>query len=543
MKLLSCVEVVALLFCFTNGLPQIPTDEKNTQYWYNIAKDYINRKLHNKENNKIAKNVILFVGDGMGVSTVTAARILRGQLNGRPGEETILKFEEFPHAAFSKTYILDRQTPDSAATATAMVSGVKTNYRTLGLDGSAKLGDCEGSAGKQIDSMLDWAMAVGVGKSTGIISTARITHATPAASYAHSASRDWEGDVDMKDVTGGCRDIAQQLIRENQQINVIMGGGRRYFLPNTTVDPETNTIDKYQRQDGLDLVQEWEDDKKDRGVGYKYAWNKDMFDEIDPRYTDYVLGLFEPSHMKYELDRDKSGPTGEPSLSEMTRKAIEILKKDTTTGFFLYVEGSNIDVAHHYGLAKKALYETLEFENAVRAAVELTDPEETLIIVTADHSHPFDIQGFSYRGNDILGLADPQSARPADDGKPYATLMYGNGPGYTEGRENLTGVDMSGNDYAFPSGIPIYKSTHAGEDTPIYAVGPMSHLFYGVHEQNYIAHVMAFAACIGPYRGNCDRITTDDETNSGSNTELSKSIIIFAAILQLLVPICLREIQ
>lgn len=543
MKFCSCVEVIALLVCFTNGLPRVPTDEKDKQYWHNIAKGYIKRKLQYQENNKIAKNVILFVGDGMGVSTVTAARILRGQLNGRPGEETILKFEEFPHAAFSKTYTLDRQTPDSAGTATAIVTGIKANFRLLGLDGSAKFGDCEGSAGKQTESILDWAMDVGVGKSTGIISNARITHATPAASYAHVASRNWEGDVDMKDVTGGCRDIAQQLIRENQRIKVIMGGGRRYFLPNTTVDPETNEIDKNQRQDGLDLVQEWKDDKKDRGVVYKYAWNKDMFDEIDPRYTDYVLGLFAPSHMHYELDRDKSGPTGEPSLSEMTKKAIQILKKDKTRGFFLYVEGSHIDVAHHYGLAKKALHETLEFENAVRAAVELTDPEETLIVVTADHSHPFDIQGFSYRGNDILGLADPQAARPAQDGKPYTSLMYTNGPGYTDGRENLTGVNISSTEFVFPSGVPIYISTHAGEDVPIYAIGPMSHLFYGVHEQSYIAHVMAFSACIGPYRGKCDRMTADDETNSGSNIELSKSVFSFAAIMQLLVPVCLREIQ
>lgn len=524
MNLFSGFAAVGLLFCFTNGLPHVPVDEKDRNYWHNIAKDYIDKKLHYKENNRIAKNVILFIGDGMGGSTVTASRILRGQINGRPGEETILKFEEFPHVALSKTYNVDRQTADSAGTATAIMSGVKTNFRLIGLDGSAQLDDCEGSKGKQVDSMLNWA--IDAGKATGIISNARITHATPAAAYAHAASRYWEGDVDMKDVTGGCRDIAQQLIKENPRINVIMGGGRRYFLPNTTLDPETNKTDTYQRQDGLDLIQEWKDEKKDRGVGHEYAWNKDTFDAIDARYTDYVLGLFEPSHMAYELDRDKSGPTGEPSLSEMTRKAIQVLKKD----FFLYIEGSHIDIAHHYGMTRKSLYETLELENAVRAAVELTDPEETLIIVTADHSHPFDIQGFSYRGNDILGLANPQF-RPALDDKPYPSLMYTNGPGYIEGRENLTGVDLTGKDYAFPSGVPTVKSTHSGEDVAIYATGPMAHLFYGVHEQNYIAHVMAFSACVGPYHGRlCDRMTSEDETSAGTRTKIPQWILIFEMI-------------
>lgn len=467
--------------------------------------DEIKKRIasYHKLNHNIAKNVILFLGDGMGPTTVTAARILRGQLNNQPGEETVLAFEEFPNVALSKTYNVDRQTPDSAGTASAILSGVKTNYFLIGLDARAQAADCPGSAGKHLTTILDWAHEAG--KKTGVVSTARITHATPAAAYAHSADRYWEGDVDLKGIPGNCKDIARQLVEDNAFINVILGGGRRFFLPNTTADPEYGTVDSKQRQDGRDLIKEWENDRKDRGETYKYVWNKDGFDSVDPRYTDYLMGLFEPNHMQYELERNKSGSKGEPSLAEMTRKAIQILQKDDK-GYFLLVEGARIDHGHHDNLAKKALHEALGMEDAVRDALDLVDLEETLVIVTADHSHPFDIAGYSWRGTDIFGLVEPVDPEEATtDDKPYSVLIYGNGPGFSEPRKNLTNEDRHNNNYMFPSAVPMPWDTHGGEDVAIYATGPMAHLFYGVHEQNYIGHVMAYAACIGDYFGKCDR--------------------------------------
>ncbi|XP_053379759.1 alkaline phosphatase, tissue-nonspecific isozyme-like [Mercenaria mercenaria] len=151
-------------------------------------------------------------------------------------------------------------------------------------------------------------------------------------------------------------------------------------------------------------------------------------------------------------------------------------------------------------------------------ALRMTNKEETLVIVTADHSHVFDIAGYAYRGTDIFGLVEPvDPTEETLDDKPYSVLFYGNGPAYSEPRENLTGVDMHDKDFAFPSGVPAPWETHGGEDVAIYAQGPMAHLIHGVQEQNYIAHVMAYSACIGPYQGdNCDMETRNAETSSAN---------------------------
>ncbi|CAC5370935.1 E3.1.3.1 [Mytilus coruscus] len=279
-----------------------------------------------------------------------------------------------------------------------------------------------------------------------------------------------------------------------------MGGGRRHFLPNTTKDPEYNT--KYGlRVDGQDLTKEWQNKQSAKGRNFRYVWNKGQFDSVDPQTTDYLLGLFEYSHMQYEVDRDTTS-NGEPSITEMVEKAIRILKKNSK-GFFLLVEGSNIDIAHHDTLAAKALTETVSMDQAVTKALELTNEEETLVIVTADHSHVFSMGGYNYRGNDILGLANPTDYEPPLDGMPYTTLSYGNGPGvnFTSGkRPNLTNVDTTAFDYIPQAAVPVEYETHGGEDVPIFSKGPMAHLLNGVKEQHYVAHVMQYAACVGDFK-------------------------------------------
>lgn len=142
-----------------------------------------------------AKNVILFVGDGMGVSTITAGRIYAGQTRGVDGESYRLAMESLPYSAFSKTYSHDAQVPDSAATATAMMSGVKTASRTLGLRQGVAYGNCASAQGQGTDSIFE--IAENAGLATGIVSTARITHATPASTYSESANRNWEDDREV----------------------------------------------------------------------------------------------------------------------------------------------------------------------------------------------------------------------------------------------------------------------------------------------------------------------------------------------------------
>ena len=178
-----------------------------------------------------AKNVILFIGDGMSVPTVTAARIMRGPEARRRRRVEHLTVDTFPYTALSKTYSNDGQVSDSAPTATAMVTGVKLNNGTIGVDQTVKEGDCAGSQGHAVKTLFE--MAEEQGLATGVISTARITHATPAAMYAHTPMRDWESDKELGDAAAqGCKDIADQLVNwpYGDGLEVALGGGRR-LLP------------------------------------------------------------------------------------------------------------------------------------------------------------------------------------------------------------------------------------------------------------------------------------------------------------------------
>jgi alkaline phosphatase len=184
----------------------------------------------------------------------------------------------------------------------------------------------------------------------------------------------------------------------------------------------------------------------------------------------------------------------------MTTKAIGILKRNRK-GFFLLVEGGRIDHAHHGSNAARALEDTVAFDDAVKTALSMTNARDTLIIVTADHSHVLTINGYPSRNNPILGLADGPDGKPAlaSDGKPYTTLSYTNGPGAGEDgkpREDLTSVDTKAPDYKQQALVPARYETHGGEDVPIYASGPWAHLFQGAVDQHYIFHVMNHAGRI-----------------------------------------------
>jgi alkaline phosphatase len=470
-----------------------------------------------------AKNVILFVGDGMGVSTVTASRILEGQLKGQLGEENSLSFDQFPFTGLAKTYNVDAQTPDSAGTMTAMVSGVKTDVGVIGVDEDIVRGDCSTVAGNELVSALELAELAG--KSTGIISTARITHATPAATYAKSADRNWEDISDMPGaaVTAGCIDIAEQLI--NFEVNlearfggldvngleVVFGGGRRHFLPKDAAfnSPDASSSVEGDRTDGRDLTAEW-------SAIYPagaYVFDQTGFDAIDTNTATNVFGLFNESHMQYEADRSND-IAGEPSIAEMTRKAIEILNNNPK-GFFLSVESGRIDHSHHAGSAYGALTDTIAFSEAIAIADEMTNDEDTLIIVTADHGHVFTIAGYPKRGNPILGkvvgVGQTQATLAADD-KPYTTLGYTNGRGFQNlgnqitnadaayampiaaGRHDLTEVDTESTGFHQEALVPLTSETHSGEDVGIYAKGPGAFLVNGTNEQHMIYHVMDFAS-------------------------------------------------
>ncbi|XP_076446848.1 alkaline phosphatase-like [Babylonia areolata] len=487
MKILLVWTVVSCLF---PGAISVGEEGEGKAYWLRQAQHSLQAALSLTPNTQVAHNVILFLGDGMGVSTVTAARIYKGQKDGRPGEETQLNFEKFPYTALSKTYNVDKQTSDSAGTATAFLCGVKTNYGTLGVDSRVARANCTHMDRPDVltQSVLDWSYAAG--KSVGIVTTARVTHATPAAAFAHTPERNWETDKDIPADCPQVADIAFQLLKNNSHIQVILGGGRREF---------------YNRKDDRSLPEEWLSEMRAKGLNAQYVTNASDFRAVPSAEVDNLLGLFTESHMSYELSRDNEE---EPSITEMTRKAIEILSKNPA-GFFLLVEGGRIDHGHHQNWAKRALEETTAFDDAVAAARNMTG-DDTLMVVTADHSHVFNIAGYPSRGNNILGLVDELRANDVPiDGLPYTTLVYGNGPGPNRSQD-LTDVDTTVDDFRYQTAVPKQddSETHSGEDVAIYAMGPMAHLFHGVHEQNYIAHVMAYAACVGPNKAHCDPPST-----------------------------------
>ena len=444
-----------------------------------------------------AQNVILFVGDGMGVSTVTAIRILDGQQKGMAGEENVLPFEHFPHVALAKTYQVNQQVGESAGTATAIMSGQKTNAGFLGVSRDAIRRNCASARGNHLPSVLE--LSESAGKSTGIVTTTRLTHATPASAYAHVPERDWENDRNLTEEArqNGCNDIASQLIAfpYGNGIEVALGGGRIKFLPNDIADPEGADMEEG-RQDKRDLTQEW----LQKYPNSRYIWNQQQFDSINPESTDHLLGLFESGHMQYEADRAED-TGGEPSLAEMTKLAIEILSRNSN-GYFLLVEGGRIDHGHHDNNAYRALTDGIAFADAVAVADEMTDQNDTLIVVTADHSHVFSFSGYPTRGNPILGKvkSNDSSGKPRSgfklmgDEKPFTTLGYYVGPGanWVGGpRPDLSGTEtINDKNYVQQAAIPAEDDTHGGEDVAVYARGPGAEGIHGVMEQNQIFHVI-----------------------------------------------------
>ena len=463
--------------------------------WFTAAQDSIARRQAITPNTAPARNIILLISDGNGVGTNFATRLWVGQQQGKLGEEHVLPHETFPHLALSKTYNVNAQTPDSAGTGTAMHSGIKTKAGVIGVDETLERGDCDAVAAARVANAAE--IFTDLGKAVGVVSTARLTHATPASAYAHAADRNFEDDTKQPE-TCTVPDIAAQLIAAMKagRVDVALGGGRRHFLPADVTDEEGKTG---RRGDGRNLVAEA------RQAGIAYVWNDETAAALTPGQP--VLGLFESSHMKYEHDR-----IGEPSLAEMTELAIRALQ-DAPGGFFLTVEAGRVDHANHAGNAHRMVTDGAAFAEAVARADALTDDADTLIIVTADHEHAIAFNGYCGRGSPITGLCmgidgagvrHTGEANLAKDGQPYTVIGYLNGPGsvlredqgWSGARPALTQEDATDPDYTQQALIPASSETHSGEDVAIYAKGPWAHLIGGTMEQHAIFHVMHHAATV-----------------------------------------------
>ena len=300
---------------------------------------------------KIPRNVILFIGDGLGPAQITMARDYDRAIN----DDGRLYLDEHLRGSV-RTYSADNRVTDSAAGATAFATGAKSYNGAIAVD----------TFRNPLTTLVEIAEELGM--ATGLVATSRITHATPAAFSAHVPDRAMESE------------IAEQQIRED--IDVLIGGGGRYYLPKSQGGS---------REDGRNLFDEA------RELDYAVA---DDLDELRAAATTPLLALVAMDHLAYEIDRD---PAEEPSLAEMTGKAIELLEK-TGKPFFLMVEGSRIDHASHGNDPIGTLHDVIAYDDAFRTALEFARRSgNTLVVGVSDH--------------ETGGLSVGRSVAPAIEGR------------------------------------------------------------------------------------------------------------------------------
>ncbi|MDF2153810.1 alkaline phosphatase [Vibrio sp. CAU 1672] len=354
------------------------------------------------------KNVILMIGDGMGPQQVG---LLETYANQAPnsiyqGEKTALyKLAQEGVIGSSLTHPEDAIVVDSACSATMLATGIPTGSEVIGID----------AQGHHVETVLEKAKRMG--KATGLVSDTRLTHATPAAFAAHQPHRSLENA------------IAENMLETG--VDVMLSGGLRHWIPKSTNDKgetyqqlekltQGNVYLKSKRKDDRNLLTEAQQD------GYQLAFNKQM---LEAAQGDKLLGLFAYSGMLdgVAYSNSKNDPKRtQPTLKEMTVKALDVLSKDKD-GFFLMVEGGQIDWAGHSNDAGTMLHEMIKFDEAVQSVYDWAQGrDDTIIIVTADHeTGSF---GFSYSSDK---LPKPQS-RP---GKAFEKRDYA--PNFNFGKYDI----------------------------------------------------------------------------------------------------------
>jgi alkaline phosphatase len=437
-----------------------------------------------------AKNVIFFLGDGMGINTLTAARIFAV---GESGELTI---DTLPESAFVKTYSNNAQVTDSAASMSAYMTGVKQDNGVISMSsdtrsiapGPGLASRCEN--GHPVPTLAELAKQHGL--AAGVVTTTSVTDATPAATYAHACHRKLENDIAAALVPGG----AGYNAALGGGMDLVFGGGSQFFRPAASGG---------KRADGRDLLAEL------AARGYRVATSPAQLQALSGGSPQPAIALFAPNDLSFEAERD---PAAQPSLTEMTTRAIDLLSQ-RPNGFFLVVEGGLIDHALHQTLAKRALQETVSYNDALKAAIarmRQLDPglRNTLIVATADHDHTLLINGYSPRTGKttpanpgVLGLvrnlADGK-LKLDKDGAPYTILGFGTGEHRVAGsrvsQAGLTDAVVSGDDYHQEAVIRTRAGaeTHGGTDVYLGAIGQGAELFRGTIDNTRVFSLIKTAA-------------------------------------------------
>jgi len=347
------------------------------------------------------KNIIILLGDGLGAAQRTAARIVRGgYAQGKAIEP--LAMDTFPVTALVKTASLNSVVTDSSPGMTAYVSGNKNNNNEEGVFPDDTVDPFDNPRIEYLSEYLHRTQ----GKALGIVTTADVFDATPAGNAVHTSNR------------GAGTGIVDQFLddRSLTGLKVLMGGGRKWFLPASeagsarsarndyafsSTDPHTAEIVKRWGaapgaiDTGRDLIADFQQ------AGFRYAPTKSAMDAIDARDGRPLLGLFSLSNMNVALDKidgrrgNKAGVTGsvvddygfpdQPMLDEMAAKALAVLERQPK-GFVLMIEGASIDKQAHAMDTERWMLDTIEFDRAVKLARDFADKRgDTLVIVTADH--------------------------------------------------------------------------------------------------------------------------------------------------------------
>jgi alkaline phosphatase/streptomycin-6-phosphatase len=415
------------------------------------------------------KNVIFFLGDGMGTQEITAARYYQGVNNP-------LSVDRLPFTGFDTTWslkpaasvpYLPDYVPDSASTGTEWATGKKTIDERISQGPSS----AENVPGANYETVLELAQQAG--KKVGNVSTAEITDATPAVLNAHISLRGCQGPANMANcatetkTAGGLGSIAEQSV--DHKVDVLLGGGRNRFTQPITGGPDT----------GKTVVQSAQD------KGYQYVTDATSLNGVVDK-TKPVLGLFTGGNMSLEWSgpaaslgkgnapaacNENQRPATEPSLADMTKKAIQLL--DNRKGFFLQVEGASIDKQDHATNACGQLGETVAFDAAIGAALEWkkTHPD-TLIVVSADHSHTSQIVSEDASGS---GLPTGYSTNLTSKDGQTLSLTYG-----------TAGFGGAGN---APSAVPASQQ-HTGSVVPVWAAGPGAFDVLGTNDHTDLFDVL-----------------------------------------------------
>lgn len=437
-----------------------------------------------------AKNIIFFLGDGMGVNTLTAARIFAA------GEDGELAIDKLPESAFVKTFSNNAQVTDSAASMAAYMTGVKHNNNVVSMsagtraiapakdaNGNSLVSKCEN--GEAAVTLLELARRRGM--AVGVVTNTSVTDATPASTYAHACHRKLETDIAASLVPGGA---GYNGALGGTGLDVLFGGGAQYFTPFARGG---------KRADNRDLLGEL------RAKGTRVVNDTAQLNALTPGAP--AVGLFAPAHMDFDAARDAAR---QPALPAMTVKAIELLAPNKN-GFFLMVEGGLIDHALHATLAKRALQETVVYNAALQAALErmeALDPglKNTLIVATADHDHTLILNGYAARTGKttptnpgVLGLVRTADGKPTLDSKgmPYTIIGFGTGEQRHAGeRTPLTDEIVTRDDYHQEAVVRTRTGaeTHGGGDVYLGAAGANAELFRGTIDNTRVFNLIKTAA-------------------------------------------------